>query len=115
MLGVDEQSADLMVLAVDEVCANLILHSNQNNSDPLEIRIIPNREGIEFDIRDKGIFFNYTEYEPPDLDDIRKQQRRGGLGLLLVRRIMDQIHYESNAAFNSCRMYKRVPYPASAL
>jgi serine/threonine-protein kinase RsbW len=113
-LGIDEQSIDLMVLAVDEVCANLILHSNQNNSEPLEIRILPGKEGVEFDIRDKGIFFNYTDYEPPALDDIRKQQRRGGLGLLLVRRIMDHVQYERNTAFNSCRLYKRVAYPAQA-
>lgn len=107
-LCTDQGEVELMVLAVDEVCANLILHSNKNNNEPLEVIITPKKDGIMFDIRDRGIFFNYESYDPPLVEDLQKQERRGGLGMLMVRKIMDNIHYEHQPAFNSCKLFKRL-------
>jgi serine/threonine-protein kinase RsbW len=109
-LGVKEPESDLMILAVDEVCANLIIHSNKNNNQPLEVNIIPQKEGVAFEIKDQGKYFDYSLYEPPQIEDIRREQRKGGLGMLLVRKIMDHIHYETHSDFNSCHLFKKVAF-----
>ena len=87
-----------LVLAVDEVCSNLIIHSH--NCDPkhsIEITIRVKGKGcITFEIRDKGKGFNLRAYQEPCIKEIIKTRRKGGVGLLLVRRIMDHIEHDFN-------------------
>ena len=87
-----------LVLAVDEVCSNLIIHSHQ--CDPkhsIEIAIrVKDENSITFEIRDKGKGFNLRTYQEPCIKEIIKARRKGGVGLLLVRRIMDRIEYDFN-------------------
>ncbi len=87
-----------LVLAVDEVCSNLIIHSH--NCDPnhsIELTIdVDAQNGITFEIRDRGKGFNFRKYKEPCIKEIIKTQRKGGVGLLLVRRIMDHLEYDFN-------------------
>jgi serine/threonine-protein kinase RsbW len=85
-----------LVLAVDEVCANLMIHSHHCNPDEsIELLIsVDEKNGITFEIRDEGAGFNITDYREPDLKDIIGTRRKGGVGLMLVRRIMDHIEFD---------------------
>ena len=87
-----------LVLAVDEICSNLIIHSH--NCDPnhsIELTIDVNaQDGITFEIRDRGKGFNFRTYQEPCIKEIIKTQRKGGVGLLLVRRIMDRLECDFN-------------------
>ncbi len=102
-----------LVLAVDEMCANLMIHSHHCNAEKkLELSItIENDEGITFEIFDQGKAFNILEYKDPQLEHIIKQKRKGGLGILLVKRIMDLIEfdYDANKKLNVCRLHKFIP------
>ncbi|MCK5469977.1 MAG: ATP-binding protein, partial [Cyclobacteriaceae bacterium] len=91
--SIPEVTVNTLVLAVDEVCANLIIHShNCNPNDQLELKVRVNgKSEITFDIIDHGDGFNIGNYQEPSISDIVKQKRKGGIGLMLVRRIMDEI------------------------
>ena len=93
-----------MVLAVDEVCSNLMIHSHQcNPKHSLELRIQIDREaGVTFEIYDYGKGFNFKQYKEPCINQIIKDKRKGGVGLLLVRRIMDQVDYDFIGKQNLC-------------
>ncbi|HBH23688.1 MAG TPA: anti-sigma factor [Cytophagales bacterium] len=98
-----------MVLAVDEVCANLIIHSHQcNPKDHLELRITPSSKTVTFEIVDYGMGFNIDKYEEPKLHDIVKSRRKGGIGLMLVRRIMDKVEYIKGSNHNIYRLSKNL-------
>lgn len=98
-----------MVLAVDEVCANLIIHSHQcNPKDHLELRITPSSTTVTFEIVDYGMGFNIDKYEEPKLHDIVKSRRKGGIGLMLVRRIMDKVEYIKGSNHNIYRLSKNL-------
>lgn len=101
-----------IVLAIDEVCANLMIHShNCNPNDTIELSIsIDNTQGITFEIQDEGKAFNIHDYSEPKLDEIVRARRKGGLGILLVKRIMDQIEFDHDAKNNRniCRLYKKI-------
>lgn len=108
--SIPEVTVNALILAVDEVCANLIIHSHNCNPDEqieLKVRIDGNSE-IVFDIIDRGAGFNIGEYEEPLISDIVKQKRKGGIGLMLVRRIMDEIELIKGKNKNVYRLHKKI-------
>ena len=103
----EELERSSVVLAIDEVCANLIIHGHhgkENEELKLEIDVKPNK--VVFDIIDTSEMFNINNYETPQLEDIIKKQRKGGLGLILVKKIMDDIKIFSRGKYNVCQLTK---------
>jgi serine/threonine-protein kinase RsbW len=110
MYQVSDVESHKLVLAVDEVCANLIIHANNCNPGhqlELIIDIIP-KKSVVFEIKDKGIGFDISNYQEPEIEEIVNQRRRGGLGLILVRRIMDNIEFTNEKNHNICRLIKNL-------
>lgn len=108
--SIPEVTVNSLILAVDEVCANLIIHShNCNPNDFLELRVKLNgQKDITFDIIDHGDGFDIKNYKEPLISDIVKQKRKGGIGLMLVRRIMDEIQLIEGKKKNVYRLHKKI-------
>lgn len=105
-----ESDSNLLLVAVDEVCANLMIHGH-NCSDQafLEVAYTNNGKLITFEILDKGPFFNIASYKPPSIEKLLHERRNGGMGLILVKRIMDGIEAEADNGCNIYRMWKKLP------
>ena len=83
-----------MVLAVDEVCANIIIHSNNCSPEQsIEVTLETKKDRVEYEVIDNGLGFDIRQYPEPDLKEIIKTKRKGGVGLMLVKRIMDEIDF----------------------
>lgn len=96
-----------VILAVEEVCANLIIHSHDCNSKEfIDLNVISSQSLVLFEILDFGKGFNILEYQEPEISQVIKSKRKGGLGIILVKRIMDKIEFESFENKNICRLYK---------
>ena len=108
--GLSEIESHKLVLAIDEVCANMIIHSN--NCDPnesLELEMMHKKnKNIIFVIRDKGESFDINAYKEPSMQEIISSKRKGGLGLMLVKRIMDKIEFTTENNYNICRLTKKL-------
>lgn len=105
--SLDETNQNAIVLAVDEVCANIIIHSKCKKSQHIKLNIDVEKDHLMFEIRDQGKYhFNINEYQGPDLDEIIETRRKGGVGILLVKKIMDKIEMLSENGTNICRLYK---------
>lgn len=97
-----------VTLAVEEVCANLIIHSHGcNPKDIIQLEIKDSANSVIFEISDRGKAFNILDYEVPDLKKVLLEKRKGGLGIILVKKIMDEIEFESKNGTNTCRLIKR--------
>ena len=97
-----------MVLAVDEICANLIIHANQeDNSKYLTLSVAHKNNGYLFEICDEGKSFTQANYKEPNIQDNIKQGKKGGVGIALVNRIMDRVEFHSTNGTNICRLYKK--------
>lgn len=108
--NVPDLQAHKLVLAVDEVCANLIIHANNcNPQSHIEFNIDFKPKQIIFTFRDKGAGFDINEYESPSMDELVSTRRQGGLGLMLVKRIMDKIEFSTEKNHNICRLIKMYP------
>lgn len=102
-----------VVLAIDEVCANLIIHTHQCNpkeSIKVEIKVLEGNKWV-FNIIDNAEMFDINRYEEPKLDDIIKKQRKGGIGLILVKKIMDDIQIITKKNQHICRLVKTIDTP----
>lgn len=110
---ISDVDLNMLVLAVDEICANLIVHSYNTSDavDCIELHIkIEEHKGITFDIVDRNNEgFNILNYKEPMLKELIRARRKGGLGLMLVKRIMDDVQFRSNGSSNICRLFKRMP------
>jgi serine/threonine-protein kinase RsbW len=96
-----------MVLAVDEVCANIIIHSNNCSPEQtLEVTLEIKNDRVEYEVIDNGIGFDIRKYPEPDLDEIIKTKRKGGVGLMLVKRIMDEIDFYSRKGKSIVKLTK---------
>tara|TARA_B100000242_G_C42762788_1_gene355413 strand:- start:92 stop:505 length:414 start_codon:yes stop_codon:yes gene_type:complete len=107
--NIPEIEVNMMVLAVDEVCANIIIHGLQSN--PLEsvrLNIKFEASGVWFEIVDKGDTFYIVNYNEPNLEDLIKKKNKGGIGIMLVKKIMDDIELQSTSDGNKLRMFKKL-------
>jgi serine/threonine-protein kinase RsbW len=109
-LSVPDLEISMIVLAVDEICANRIIHSNHNNDKlSLELKIMKDgKNGISFEIMDEGDLFDHNNYPETHIGQLVKEKRKGGLGLMLVRKIMDSFEVSRENDLTVCRLFKKV-------
>lgn len=109
-INLSEVELHKLVLAVDEVCANLIIHSNHcNPTKKIDVIVdLIGREKIQFTIKDKGVSFDLNNYKEPSMNEIVTSGRKGGVGLILVKRIMDKIEFSTEKNYNICRLTKNL-------
>ncbi len=107
---VPEIELSAIVLALDEMCSNLMIHAHHCNPDHLlELHIdIPTKGKFIFEIIDDGSLFDINEFHEPELDNLVHQKRKGGLGIRLVKAIMDNVEYLKREEKNVCRLTKQV-------
>lgn len=99
-----------IILAVDEAVANIMEHAYERDTEgrgEIELRLHADRERFEVTVRDSGQAFNPDQVVAPDMDEHVRLGRKNGLGIFLMRKIMDQVNYrfEENGR-NELRMIK---------
>jgi len=92
--GFSEEDAANIVLAVDEACTNIIKHAYQYATDKeIEVTVFPNHDSFEISIYDSGRSFDPAEIREPDLKEHIGHRKRGGLGVYLMKKLMDKVEY----------------------
>jgi len=108
-LHLPEIEVNMLVLAVDEICANRIIHSNNCDENlHLNLLISETCDGLTFEISDQGAPFDHTQYSEPDINQLVKEKKKGGLGLMLVNRIMDSIEVFKEKDLTVYRLFKKL-------
>lgn len=98
-----------IVLAVDEICANLIIHANHEDpSKHIVLAIQQTKQTLRFEISDEGRAFERSNYKEPDIQENIRLGKKGGVGIALVNRIMDKVEFSSNGSRNTCVLYKKI-------
>lgn len=96
-------------LALDEVVTNVVLYAYEGQA-PGEVEVEVRVAGKELSaqVRDAGREFNPLEVSPPDLDAPLQERELGGLGIHLVRSLMEGLEYRREAEKNVLTMLKRI-------
>jgi len=98
--------AQKISLAIDEAVTNVIKHSYGNQGDrPLTIEYYLAPEGMQIRILYRGLPPEISE-EEVNLGRMIKKKRKGGLGVKLMKTIMDSVTYRTVDGENICEMIK---------
>lgn len=106
-LSEDETSHVHLVL--DELVSNIIKYGHDDEREH-EIRVFVSvdRDWLTISIEDDGRAFNPLEAPAPDLDLPIERRPIGGLGLFLVKSIMDTLEYRREREHNIVTLRKRI-------
>ncbi len=96
-----------LTLAVEEATSNVIAHGYKGRGGPLAVRIEVSGDDVTIGVRDRAKPFKPGKIDPPDLETPLEERPVGGLGLLLMHRLMDEVHYETLPDGNLLTMVKR--------
>jgi anti-sigma regulatory factor (Ser/Thr protein kinase) len=108
--GGDQDTCDVLELAVDEACTNVVLHGYADR-EPGPIVLTFRCEGGDavVIIADHGQPFSPADAPSPDLESDWQERRIGGLGVYLIREMMDEVTYTSDPqAGNRLTLRKRM-------
>lgn len=107
--GFSEKDVQEIQLAVDEACTNVIKHAYKNDdSHSLNVVISGERDTFSITINHSGIPFDESKYHEPVIRDQIKQRKKGGVGVYLIKKLMDHVEYHSSDNHNEILMLKRL-------
>ena len=96
-------------LALEEAVTNVILYAYPDGTDGLvDIEATVRDDGLEFIISDSGKPFDPTAAPEADVTLGFEERQIGGLGIFLVRNIMDTVEYRYENGRNILTMVKNI-------
>lgn len=108
--SVPELLVNQVVLAVDEVVANFIIHANgEDEHQYIDLELVVNGRLLSIEIVDRGdTVFLPPPHVAPDLPEYIRQGRKGGMGMALVNRLMDRVEFFTRDHHTVCHLSKEL-------
>jgi anti-sigma regulatory factor (Ser/Thr protein kinase) len=97
-------------LAVDEACANVIEHAYGSDvTKEVSVRATLDDQILEIFVIDSGVGFDPSSIEQKELDKLVAARKSGGLGMRLIKSLMDIVEYQMIPGVkNELRMVKKL-------
>ena len=95
-------------LVLEELVINVINHGFRKSGQSLEVQILSSPESLRIDLTDDAWPFNpLTDTPKADLEAALEDRQVGGLGVYLVRQMMDELHYAREDDKNHLTLIRR--------
>ena len=108
-MGIEKSMAHQLRLAAEEAIVNVIDYAYPPGTEGhIEVRMMYDGTTLRFKIIDSGVAFDPTAKEKADTTLSAEDRQIGGLGILLVRELMDSINYERNNGKNVLTLIKNI-------
>jgi len=97
-----------LALVLEEAVANVIQHGLCGSPPPhrITVRLDVDADSVAAEVTDNGSPFDPTSAPPPDLSLPLEQRPPGGLGIHLMREMMDGLDYRRSGDSNILRLRK---------
>lgn len=92
--NIDSKTTNQINLAVEEIFVNIVKYAYKDSEGICYITINNNENSIELIFEDNGIPFNPLEIALPNTTLPKEERQVGGLGILLVKKTMDNVKYK---------------------
>ena len=106
--GFETSEAEKIALAVDEATTNVVQHAYAGEQDhEIEVHFDPEGDSLEIVIFHDGKPLESMPVPEFDLDDLVAERKTGGLGLTIMRQMMDKVeHTKAGTGKNKCVMVR---------
>ena len=95
-------------LALEELFVNVVDHGGGTTDVEIELERTGKRVDVTLTDRD-ALDYDLTRHETVDVSAPLADREPGGLGIHLVRRVMDEVHYEHAERKTTIRLVKYLP------
>jgi serine/threonine-protein kinase RsbW len=96
-------------LALDELFTNIITYGFDDEDEHcIKVTITPENEELCMCIEDDGVPFNPIEFETPDVSCSVEDCKIGGLGIHIMKKLMDDICYQRCGGKNILTLKKKI-------
>lgn len=93
--GFQDEEVSKIALAVDEACTNIIKHAYKYDpSKTITVTVKGSNGTFQISIIDNGKQFDPGKVPSPDMKEYLSHYRRGGLGIYLMKSLMDKVEYD---------------------
>jgi anti-sigma regulatory factor (Ser/Thr protein kinase) len=107
-LGLDADRLADVLLAVDEAATNTVVHGYRECGGNIEVSVERTTEALLIRLRDEADPFDPHCMPRPDVDAPLERRRPGGLGVHLMRMLVDEVHHRTLGAHgNELTLVKR--------
>lgn len=93
-------------LAVEEACTNIALYAYPSSDGTVDVTFEVNGDGLIIDIEDSGLPFDAVRHKAELPSGEAKDRKIGGLGIYLIKRLMNDISYQRKDGKNMLRLTK---------
>lgn len=108
--NISEQDYYIIELSLLEICINIIRYAypeaEKDGDIILKTWLADNKVFLE--IIDSGVPFDPRFLKKPDIEEIMKSGKKGGLGVFLTKRLMDGLDYRRENEQNILTIYKDI-------
>lgn len=118
-IGFPEDEVAKIEMAVDEACSNVVEHAyspkrawHWKRSPEIRLDIREENDCLIIEINDHGQQFDFSNYQPQNIEERIAGMKTGGYGVFIMRKFMDEVQYNSSAQTgNTLRLVKYLKKP----
>lgn len=93
-------------LCIDEAATNIIKHAYRDWEGMITLRVIVKKNSMTVILIDQGKYFDPSRVDDPDLNRYVDIGKKGGLGIFIMRKLLDEIDYQHTEEGNELRLTK---------
>ena len=106
--GFSMKTAMQVSLALEEAFVNVANYAYSDGEGEAELTTVADDETLTFILSDSGMYFDPTAKDDPDITLPAEERDIGGLGILMVKKIMDEVKYVYENGRNILTMKKNI-------
>lgn len=96
-------------LVIEEALSNIIFYAfSDNEKHDIKISVSIDKKILEITFKDDGIPFNPLSQQKPDINLPAEERPVGGLGIFLMSKVMDEMHYSRDKNQNILKLTKSI-------
>jgi len=104
--GFSERIINAFKLSIDEAATNIIKHAYRDWPGDITLRAVAKKNSLTIVLIDQGKYFDPRKVSSPDLQRYVDIGKKGGLGIFIMRRLLDGIDYRKTEEGNELWMVK---------
>ncbi len=107
-MGCSERARMQIDVALDEIFSNICRYAYGNAVGPATVRVkeLPEQDAVSITLEDGGIPFDPLAKSDPDVSLGIHERSVGGLGIFMVKNIMNDVRYEHRDGLNVLTVIK---------